>query len=104
MPVQIAKLSETIDFLERSVDPQHSLPAPITRSARKAVELFVEVLKLPSSRCDKEDLPPEPKVDLLRRAGVPVVSQSEQGPFPEEAATGKPRSGWSATAAGPGNR
>ena len=77
MPVQFARLSEAIDLLERSVDPQYRLPATVTRPVRKAVDTFVEVLKLPLPRSDEEDLPSESKVDLLRRAGIPVVSQTE---------------------------
>ena len=77
LPVQIARLSEALELLERAVDPQHRLPETVTRAARQSIQNYVDVIKPSPPWSDDEELPPEPDLETLRRAGIPVVSQSE---------------------------
>ena len=76
LPVQTARLSEALLLLEHGVAPQARLPRAITRPLREAVGLFVEVLERSQIEAANE-IPSQPDLQLLRRAGVPVVSEKE---------------------------
>ncbi len=88
-------------------DPLTSPPEDTSRArpsglGQRAVEVLVEVPKLPISRSDEENLPPEPEVDLLAswRSGLP--RSAGQMPTPCRLRSRNPRRGNTARRGRPG--
>lgn len=74
--VAVAVLDETLTLLEHGVAPEARPDSVTVRAARSSVSAFLGALTA-ALISPAEEEPPEPRLDPLRRAGVPTVGDAE---------------------------
>lgn len=76
LPVAIAVFGEATLLLSAAVQPA-ARPAPgLLHSARRSVDALIELAHQGHIAASDDD-PPSPRLDILRKAGIPLVSDAE---------------------------